>query len=315
MIVTVTMNAALDRTLTVPNFQQGHRHRASEKLTLAGGKGITIARAEAPRRARRRDRSRGRPERAAHPRGARRGGHPLRLRAHRGRVADVDSGLRPDVRDVHRGDGVGPARPGVRARGAPREARLPRARRRTVVFAGTLPRGVADDFYAEAIRAAARRAHRARRGGRAAAGGPRGRAVPRLAEPHRGGGGGRAGVRRTATSSTRSSGSRTSAPQRAHHVRARLFRLGARRARTAQAVPCRRADGGRRLRVGSGAVLLAGFIAAWLESATPEDALRRAVAAGAASTLSVGAGRFDPEDVGRLLPGVHVEELTAVASA
>ncbi len=65
--------------------------------------------------------------------------------------------------------------------------------------------------------------------------------------------------------------------------------------------------------VGSGAVLLAGFIAAWLEDASPEDSLRRAVAAGAASTLSVGAGRFDPEDVGRLLPDVQVEELTAVA--
>src|SRR5215510_5209896 len=45
MIVTVTMNAALDRILTVPNFERGHRHRASEKLTLAGGKGITVARA------------------------------------------------------------------------------------------------------------------------------------------------------------------------------------------------------------------------------------------------------------------------------
>ena len=43
MIVTVTMNAALDRTLTVPNFKEGQRHRASEKLTLAGGKGITVA--------------------------------------------------------------------------------------------------------------------------------------------------------------------------------------------------------------------------------------------------------------------------------
>ena len=58
--------------------------------------------------------------------------------------------------------------------------------------------------------------------------------------------------------------------------------------------------------VGAGAVLLAGFIAAWLEDATPEDALRRAVAAGAATTLSVGAGRFDPEDLRPLLPEVHV---------
>jgi len=45
VIVTVTLNAALDRTLTVPNFQRDHRHRASQVLTLAGGKGINIARA------------------------------------------------------------------------------------------------------------------------------------------------------------------------------------------------------------------------------------------------------------------------------
>ena len=45
MIVTVTLNAAIDRTLTVPNFQLGQRHRASEGVTLAGGKGINVARA------------------------------------------------------------------------------------------------------------------------------------------------------------------------------------------------------------------------------------------------------------------------------
>src|SRR5881397_1962793 len=45
MIVTVTLNAALDRTLTVPNFQRGQRHRASGGLTLSGGKGINVARA------------------------------------------------------------------------------------------------------------------------------------------------------------------------------------------------------------------------------------------------------------------------------
>src|SRR5439155_985650 len=45
MIVTVTLNAGLDRTLTVPNFQRGQRHRASQGLTLAGGKGINVARA------------------------------------------------------------------------------------------------------------------------------------------------------------------------------------------------------------------------------------------------------------------------------
>ena len=45
MILTVTLNAALDRTLSVPNFQAGRRHRASDSLTLPGGKGVNIARA------------------------------------------------------------------------------------------------------------------------------------------------------------------------------------------------------------------------------------------------------------------------------
>lgn len=45
MIITVTPNAAVDKTLTVPNFQTGFRHRASESLTMPGGKGVNIARA------------------------------------------------------------------------------------------------------------------------------------------------------------------------------------------------------------------------------------------------------------------------------
>lgn len=45
MIVTVTLNAAMDRTLSVPNFQLGQRHRASVGLASAGGKGINVARA------------------------------------------------------------------------------------------------------------------------------------------------------------------------------------------------------------------------------------------------------------------------------
>jgi len=45
VIITVTPNAAVDKTLTVPNFETGFRHRASESLTLPGGKGVNIARA------------------------------------------------------------------------------------------------------------------------------------------------------------------------------------------------------------------------------------------------------------------------------
>jgi 1-phosphofructokinase family hexose kinase len=45
MILTVTLNAAIDRTVAVPSFRQGHRHRAVEASTVAGGKGVNVARA------------------------------------------------------------------------------------------------------------------------------------------------------------------------------------------------------------------------------------------------------------------------------
>jgi 1-phosphofructokinase/tagatose 6-phosphate kinase len=45
MIITVTLNAAIDNTLAVPHFRLGARHRAVEKHAAAGGKGINVARA------------------------------------------------------------------------------------------------------------------------------------------------------------------------------------------------------------------------------------------------------------------------------
>jgi 1-phosphofructokinase family hexose kinase len=45
MILTVTLNAAIDRTVAVPSFRQGYRHRAVEASTVAGGKGVNVARA------------------------------------------------------------------------------------------------------------------------------------------------------------------------------------------------------------------------------------------------------------------------------
>ena len=44
MILTVTLNAAVARTLVVPSLTLGHRHRAPESVTLAGGKGVNVAR-------------------------------------------------------------------------------------------------------------------------------------------------------------------------------------------------------------------------------------------------------------------------------
>ena len=45
MILTVTLNVAIDRTFAVPSFRLGHRHRAVEPTPVAGGKGVNVARA------------------------------------------------------------------------------------------------------------------------------------------------------------------------------------------------------------------------------------------------------------------------------
>ncbi len=45
MILTVTLNAAMDRTVAVPNFRLGRRHRSVEQRSVAGGKGLNVARA------------------------------------------------------------------------------------------------------------------------------------------------------------------------------------------------------------------------------------------------------------------------------
>jgi 1-phosphofructokinase family hexose kinase len=44
MIITVTLNPALDKTLEVPNFTPGRRHRSVEQVTMPGGKGVNVAR-------------------------------------------------------------------------------------------------------------------------------------------------------------------------------------------------------------------------------------------------------------------------------
>ncbi len=44
MIITVTLNAAIDKSLSVPSLRLGRRHRTVERRSSAGGKGINIAR-------------------------------------------------------------------------------------------------------------------------------------------------------------------------------------------------------------------------------------------------------------------------------
>ncbi len=44
VIITVTLNAAIDKSLSVPNFRLGRRHRTVEQRTMPGGKGVNVAR-------------------------------------------------------------------------------------------------------------------------------------------------------------------------------------------------------------------------------------------------------------------------------
>ena len=45
MIITVTLNPAIDKTLEVPSFTPGRRHRTVDQTTMPGGKGVNVARA------------------------------------------------------------------------------------------------------------------------------------------------------------------------------------------------------------------------------------------------------------------------------
>ena len=44
MIITVTLNPAIDKSLSVPSLRLGRRHRTVERRTHAGGKGVNVAR-------------------------------------------------------------------------------------------------------------------------------------------------------------------------------------------------------------------------------------------------------------------------------
>jgi 1-phosphofructokinase family hexose kinase len=317
LIITVTMNAALDRTLTVPNFQPGQRHRASGWLTLAGGKGINIARA-----LKRLDI----PVVATGLAGGRTGAGIVSELTREGILNDfvrISDESRTSTAVV---DPTGGSYTEINEWGPnvePEELDLLLEKLRYlsrgavgVVFAGSLPRAVGEDFYAEAIRELNRRGLQTTLD---AEGEPLRLGVeaePFLVSPNEREAEGLVGQEFhdsqdfvQALDHIADLGAKNVLITLTSGCYA-LLREEREAARYHAAVP--------RLEpispVGSGDVLLAGFVAARSEGRSVEEAVRRAVAAGAAAVQEVGAGRFEPHEIARLEEGVRVESLDKVAS-
>ncbi len=317
MIVTVTMNAALDRTLTVPNLQLDHRHRASASLSQAGGKGVNIARALK------------RLDVPVVATGLAGGGTGTRILEELSDEAILHDFVR--IRDNSRTSTAvvdpmansfteiyewGPHVEQDELDVLREKIRYLSTSAEYVVFAGSLPRGVDTSFYAEAIRDLNRRGIQTVLDSEGEPLRLGVEAEPALVSPNQ----------REAEGLV---GQEFEEQEDFRVAIDRVAELGARNVLISEAAGCyallREERVRRRLHaaapqvevvsaVGSGDVLLAAFLAALVNGRSSEDALRSAVAAGTASTLEVGAGRFDPREATRLAGAVEIGELEAVPS-
>ena len=315
MIVTVTLNAAIDRTLTVPNFQRGQRHRASAGVTLAGGKGINVARAL---------KTLGVPVVATGLVGGQTGRRIIEQLTDEAILNDfvhIDGESRTSTAVVDPTGGTyteinewGPAVHPDELDTLLEKLRYLTQGAELVVFAGSFPRGVGDDFYAVAVHELARRHILAVLDSEGEPLSLGVEAEPLLVSPNQ-------------------SEAESLVGQEFHDDEDFLLgleplaELGARNVLITTELGCvallREDRETHRFRavaprvepvsaVGSGDVLLAAFLAARHGGRTHEEALRSAVAAGAASTLEVGAGRFDARQAGRLQAGVELSEFKRV---
>ena len=317
VIVTVTLNAALDRSLTVPTLQLGQRHRASDVLTLAGGKGINVARALKQLHV---------PVVATGLAGGRTGtriveeltgeailndfvriGDESRTST---LVVDPTSGTQTEINEW--GPKVTESELGMLmdklrylSRGAD-----------AVVLAGSLPRGVADTFYAEAARELQRRSVRVVLDSEGEPLRLGIEAEPWLVSPNQ-------------HEAEQIVGQELNDEEDFVMALETIAELGARNVQITLESGCfalvREDRQVRRYRVdvprlepvsvvGAGDAFLAQWLASVLDSsASAEEALRSAVATGAASVLDVGAGRFDPAEARRLAAAVEIRELLPVS--
>jgi 1-phosphofructokinase family hexose kinase len=312
MIITVTLNAAIDKTLEVPSFTPGRRHRTVDQTTMPGGKGVNIARA------------------------IKRLGQPVIVTGFAGgatgsriiEALDGESILNDFVRieDESRTntaimDPTTGVHTEINERGpAVSATELEQFREKLVylaqgasicVFAGSIPRGVSPDVYYSLIRDVQRLGVTTMID---AEGEPLRlsmRAEPDLVSPNE------------LEAEELVGNEFNDADDRAGAV-AEMVRLGAREAIMTVPDGCFAriedtngpaiyrvtvAEQEARSAVGSGDAFLAGYVSARYSGSSPVDCLRFGVACGAESTQHFGAGIIDPARVDRLLGDVGCERL------
>ena len=318
MIITVTLNAAIDKSLSVPNFRLGRRHRTVEQTTMAGGKGVNIARTL---------KSLGQPVIATGLAGGPTGTRIVESLTEEGILNDFvrireESRTNTAVLDPTTGEQteINERGPAV----APRELEifldklvyLSRGAG-VVVFAGSLPRGVEVDAYATLVRELhklgvttivdtdgepLRQAVRAE---------------PSIISPN-------------LNEAEELVGHEFNDEEDMIFAIRELGQLGPRESIMTTAdgcFACLQGEAGPVLyraridprepvaTVGSGDAFLAGFVAARYEGRSLEDSLRFGVACGAESTQRLGAGLIDAREVERLVPEVRVERVTEAMPA
>jgi 1-phosphofructokinase family hexose kinase len=319
MIITVTLNAAIDKTLAVPNFRLGRRHRAVEQTSMAGGKGVNVARAL---------KRLGQPVIATGVAGGPTGTRIIEQLTEEAILNDFvrireESRTSTAVVDPTTGDQTEINERGPAVSEAELELFVDKllylAKGAAVcVFSGSLPRGVPDELYARLIGEINRLGVLTVLDSEGEALRLGTRAEPGIVTPNE-------------PEAEELVGHEFADDEDRAAAMHEIVEVGASEALMTLPSGClaltratnhertlysARIDPGvveARSTVGSGDAFLAGLVSARYNGRDPEDCLRNAVACGAESVQHFGAGVVDPREVQRLLDEVTVERLSEPA--
>ena len=316
MIITVTLNAAIDKSLSVPNFRLGRRHRTVEQRTMPGGKGVNVARTL---------KTLGQPVIATGFAGGPTGTRIVEQLTEESILNDFvrireESRTNTAVHDPTNGQQteINERGPSVSAKEVElfRDKLLYLARGAdVVVFAGSLPRGVDIDIYAQLIKDLRKLDVQTVVDSEGEPMRLAVRAEPDVISPN-------------VTESEELVGHEFNDDEDRVIAVREMAGLGAREAIMTLpdgCIACVSEGGERKLlrvwidprevvaAVGSGDAFLAGFVASRYEGKEIEECLRFGVACGAESTMRLGAGLIDPRAVDRMHAEATVERLAPTA--